>query len=503
MAESNLWSAYFSKYCMESAVCFDRRGVIIEKNENAEITSGYGNSLKNANVSDLFPRIFSFEKDELIATPDNGSTSETFLYRKDTTCMPVDVRLSLLDLPDIYGIIAWYDSKEKTDAIKRGNQAQEDIIEALKRRNEFVANVTHELRTPVNGILGMANNLLDTVLTPSQMDTISVIKRCCDNMSKIITDLLDFSKIESGNLTLESREFECRKFIYETLAFNAVKIQQKGLKLIVNVSPEIPDILIGDELRLGQVINNLFSNATKFTSVGHISFEAVVTKREDRKIELFFMVSDTGIGISPEEKDKLFRSFTQADGSITRRYGGTGLGLSISKSLVELMGGKINVESEKGKGSTFSFSVVMEVPENAPEAPVRQYPAGKFIYDGLMDSSGKQQADSLTQLVEQSSIQSMGMTDFDEESLEVSVKDILLDELKILEKIELCTQLGSWEKAEDFCTQLKEKTPEQYSDMKRLILRLAMNVRKADEDNIPACIENVRAALNRAVEEQQ
>lgn len=240
--------------------------------------------------------------------------------------------------------------------------AKVEVEEIHKERNEFVANVTHELRTPVNGVMGLAQNLLDTDLSIEQRESVEIITQCCDNMIKIINNILDFSKLQAGKFTIENREFSFHQMMDSLVKVNMPQVDSKGIKLICNVSADIPDMLIGDELRITQVLNNLMSNAIKFTSVGQIVINVVKTIELDDEIELFFMVIDTGIGIAQNEMDKLFKSFSQADASITRKFGGTGLGLSIVKSLVEMMGGTINVESEKGRGSTFSFSVRVKRP---------------------------------------------------------------------------------------------------------------------------------------------
>ena len=184
-----------------------------------------------------------------------------------------------------------------------------------------------------------------------------LIERCCNDMYNIINDILDFSKLETGKFTLESREFNFRKMMDYVKGNHINKITEKGLEFFMSVSPQVPEQIIGDELRIVQILNNLLSNAQKFTSLGKISVEVVRTARVNDQVELFFIVKDSGIGIDKADRDKLFQSFSQVDASISRKYGGTGLGLNICKQLVEMMGGKIEVESKKNKGSTFSFSI--------------------------------------------------------------------------------------------------------------------------------------------------
>ena len=200
-------------------------------------------------------------------------------------------------------------------------------------------------------------------------------------MIEIINNLLDFSKLEAGKFTLEEREFSFREAMDKIIAMNINQINEKGLSLLLNISPEIPERIIGDELRITQILTNLINNAVKFTSMGQIVVDVVKTMELNDTVELFFMVMDTGIGIAPEDMDKLFKSFSQVDAYITRRFRGSGLGLTIVKELVELMDGEVHVESEKGKGSTFSFSIRVKKVENEWETK-QAYSSGKFVYDG-------------------------------------------------------------------------------------------------------------------------
>ena len=187
-------------------------------------------------------------------------------------------------------------------------------------------------------------------------------------MNKIIDNVLDFSKLDAGKFTLEPRRFHFRNMLDYVKEQHIGRITEKGLDFFMTVSPQAPEYIVGDELRIVQILNNLLSNALKFTSVGKITLQALKTARVDDKTELFFIVSDTGIGIAEEDRDKLFRSFSQVDASISRKYGGTGLGLNICRQLVELMGGSIEVESRRGGGSVFSFSIWVGACEEAGDS---------------------------------------------------------------------------------------------------------------------------------------
>ena len=248
---------------------------------------------------------------------------------------------------------------EATAALVQAKEAAED---ANRAKSEFLANMSHEIRTPMNGIIGMTELALNTPLSAVQRDYMETVHRSAEVLLVILNDVLDFSKIEAGKLHMESIEFSVRQMLEETLKPFALRAHEKRCELMVDVKPSVPDALVGDPLRLRQVLVNLVSNAIKFTDRGEIVVRVERARaREDDRASVRFSVIDTGIGISREKQASIFRAFTQGDGSTTRQYGGTGLGLTICQQLVELMGGRIWVESESGHGSAFHFVVTLPV----------------------------------------------------------------------------------------------------------------------------------------------
>ena len=246
-------------------------------------------------------------------------------------------------------------------------KTQEELVssklkaeEAAKAKAMFLANMSHEIRTPLNGIVGMIDIMKLTELSKQQREYLDIIDISSETLMMIINDILDFSKIEAGQISFEKIKFDLKSEIEEVRKLLFYKTEQKGLEFSINIEKNVPKKLLGDPLRLKQILINLSNNAIKFTEKGSIRIKVTLDRDFGHQYRLRFEVTDTGIGISKENQKKLFKSFSQADSSTTRKFGGTGLGLAISKHLCTLMNGEIGVESEEGQGSTFWFTAVLE-----------------------------------------------------------------------------------------------------------------------------------------------
>ncbi len=384
---------------------------VFENSPSGMFQSTPGGELLTANPA--MARIFGYEsaQDMMNSRPDvkevfwvDGSQREALLEfllvygdisAYETRCYKTDgsiiyVNLHVKGIKDNVGQIEYLEGnleditarKLAEEALKRLNTELEERVNertcelaaardeaeaATRAKSEFLANMSHEIRTPMNGVLGLTHLALKTQLNPKQTDYLSKIENQARNLLEIINDILDYSKIESGKLTIENTTFNLEELISNILNLVGQQAEDKGLELNLYVDQEIPHYLEGDPLRLQQVLLNLTHNAIKFTEKGEVTLYVKslgeTWNEKERSLQLQFIIQDTGIGLTEEQQSKLFQSFTQADSSITRKYGGTGLGLAISRRLVELMGGEIALKSNYGQGSTFYFTISLQVQE--------------------------------------------------------------------------------------------------------------------------------------------
>ena len=297
---------------------------------------------------------------------------ESQVYRRDGQV--IWITETARAVRDASGVLLYYegmveDISERKRAEEELQQAKIAAEAAVRAKSEFLANISHELRTPMNGIIGMTEVALDTVLTPEQREYLTMVQDSADALLALLNDILDFSKIEAGRWELESIDFSLRNTLEMALKTLAVRAHRKGLEVAYHIPAAVPDALRGDPGRLRQIIVNLVGNAIKFTAQGEVVMRVTVERHLQNEVALHCTVADTGIGIPPDKQQIIFTPFTQADNSMTRRFGGTGLGLAISSELVAMMDGRLWVESVVGQGSTFHFTACFGVRADATAQP--------------------------------------------------------------------------------------------------------------------------------------
>ncbi len=460
------------EHTLELIIAFDKTGNILDYNQTAEEILGYDEKITGINITEILRKSFKEEDSFPDALQSIKEQEEAFIYRKNGTCFSARIQIKYYEEADCYLLFA-IDIETRKDIEHELAHYKEMAIRLSEVKNEFAANVTHELRTPLNGIRGHVENMKETYLTTEQRKTLDIIEHCCNNMSAIINNILDFSKIQSGKFELEERKFDFQDMIDHIVSTNMAAVNEKGLRLTVNIDENIPRLLIGDELRLTQIMNNFLSNAIKFTSIGFIRIEAMLTFRKNSEVELFFVVADSGIGIALEEQEDLFKSFSQVDASITRRYGGTGLGLAITKELVEMMKGKVYLESEKGRGSNFSFSVRLQTAEK--EIAKEEYKK------------------EILQFIEQQN----NSKDYKEieEYYHFGTEKNQSEIAGRMEKLILGIELGAWEKAEMWTGELGSLVENAEVDIKRAVLKLQMAIRKENYETSIKCYDNLKKLI--------
>lgn len=366
----------------EAFVGIDESSTICEWNEQAHATFGWsqeeavGRSLTETIIPEKYREQHQRGIEYFLATgegPVLNKRLELSALHRDGHEFPVELTITPVQQGDVFLFAAFvHDITEEKQAEEELKNAKEAAESANRAKSAFLATMSHEIRTPMNAVIGMTELLLDTELTSTQREYLTMVQESGDLLLSVINDILDFSKIEAGRFELDHAPFLLRECLGDTMKSLAVRAHRKQLELALHIAPQVPDALVGDRFRLRQIIVNLVGNAVKFTDIGEVVLDVFPESHDDRHVRLHFIVRDTGIGIAEEQQQRIFEAFEQADESMARRFSGTGLGLAITLRLVELMDGRIWVKSEDGKGSEFHFTAQFELTDEevAPAGPL-------------------------------------------------------------------------------------------------------------------------------------
>lgn len=355
----------FVEYAPDAMVITNQEGKILIVNAQAEKIFGYDKAeMAGLNIEMLIPDRYrdkhEIHRTHFFSNPHTrpmGPELTLFGLKKDGSEFPVEISLSPVQTEEgMLALAAIRDITDKKHIEKLLIEKNVQLVNSDLAKDQFLTHMSHELRTPLNGIIVMTQMLLAGELEPEQKEKIEVINESNEQLLAVINQILDFSKVESGNIGVEQVDFVIRDLVQKLVASYVMKAEAKDIIMSYQIDPAIPEHLIGDMVKVKQILSNLLDNAVKFTEKGTIKLNLSVVQKDDVMVEVQFDVTDTGIGIDPEVLPKLFKPFSQGDSSMTRKYGGTGLGLAISKRLVEVMGGSINVNSSE-EGSQFIFTV--------------------------------------------------------------------------------------------------------------------------------------------------
>lgn len=453
----------------EIILFFQENGRIVDCNKAAKDLLNYGDDILNMYISDIFKDAVTLQDNCIVIDSKyNNISNETDAYTNNKTSICVELKIIFNRVQkNFIGLCVAYDITFQKKLISKLKHIRSKMKTLLNMKNRAVENIVHELRTPISGIMGMSELLMDMRIDKDQKAYISIIYQCCKRMNTIINDLFDVSILRNKRLILQEEEFNFRLMIDNVIVFYRNNISEKNLKLTISISEDIPVYLIGDEIRLAQIIDNLLSNAIKFTDAGEIILDVSMISQNSEGVELLFTVIDTGIGVINKDRNKIFMSFYQTDGSISRRYGGIGIGLSICKMLVRAMGGSISIEGTKDKGSIFAFNIYLKSTNLN----------NKDINDSLLSDNAN---------IYTATTQEICDSNYDNHI------EIIADGLFIIERLKIAISSENWRQAEQLASKLRDLILTEDKEITGKALQLLFSIRKEDREQSIDRIEDLK-----------
>lgn len=450
---------------------YDERGNILQWNLPAEQSLNKDGHLHQMNMTELIPNIFFLYGSQVYVSPENININvKALLHPRCGACIPAELKINYREVKEVtIGICVVHDLSERMEYNIEKNEIMNHMTKAVQKRTEYLAQITHDLKTPVNGIYGLAEALELHTVNEEERECLKLMKACCKHMKGMIDQVLEHEELVHGGCVLQEEYVDLYRVIENTVSIHRMMAEKEGLQLYVNVSDHIPRIIYTDRKKIVEIMNNLLTNAIKFTQIGFISINVMLAHMENSILTILFMVQDTGCGIKPERQKEIFEPFHHEDSHRNQHYGGTGLGLTIVKSLVEVFKGSMKVESIPGAGSKFYFTIKTKLENDPAQKGIDHVPAG----DDMEELAQRMEETLLLEVEKKHFHKIMKAKTF-------GTKENRMEIVHNIQNIYQEVELEQWELVEHNLMRLKLLIPESQSEIREQLLRAELSARRKD-----------------------